>query len=82
MAEYRLFKRLTGEYHLEWVWDYDITDNRSRGPGYRIYHYDLLNVLGCVTKYTLDAMTDTELEEFVVGCAVLSMQPVPDVWRV
>lgn len=81
MADYNLFNRLAGEYNLEWVWDYDITDNRSRGPGYRIYHYDLRTVLSCVTKRTLNGMTNTELEEFVVRCAVLSMQPVPDVWR-
>lgn len=75
MANWKEFNRLAAEYNLEWVWDYDVTDKRGRGPGYRIYHYDLLTVLSHVTKDTLSAMTDTELEEFMVGCAVLSMGP-------
>ena len=88
MAKWDRLKGLLDRYNLTYVWDFDLNgDNKKvqgysiRGRGYPFLHYNK-EPLGLLPSHLLEKMTDTDLEEFVVGCAVLSMQPVPDVWRV
>lgn len=38
--------------------------------------------MGCLARKTMEDMTDTELEDFVVECWVLSMAEQKDVWQV
>ena len=77
MADWSEFKSLTEEYGLNWVWDYSVNDGHGTGPGYHVLHSSEYRPrLGCLTRKTMEDMTDTELEDFVVKCAVLSMGEV------
>lgn len=83
MADCSKFKSLTEEYGLDWVWDYSVNDGHGTGPGYLVLpSSEYWPPLGCLAGKTMEDMTDTELEDFVVQCAVLSMAGREDVWQV
>lgn len=72
------FDLLVKKYGLEKTWDCLVSDGWYKfGPGYQISHRGRhFPYLGCLTLKTIESMTDTKMEEFVVECAVLSMQLV------
>jgi hypothetical protein len=84
MASWDQLKEKLDRYNLTYVWDFDLHNDSKKVQGYRVYPNNYLRLsgslppVGSLPRSDLAALSDTGLEEFVVGCAVLSMQP----WRV
>ena len=85
MASWDRLRDFLDKYSLTYMWESDLNGDNKKVPGYAIQRrgylllYDTKKPLGLLPSHVLGEMTDTELEDFVVQCAVLSMEP--DIWQ-
>lgn len=88
MASWDQLKEQLNKYNLTYVWDFDLYGDFKKVPGYKIYPEGFTRLsgnlppVGLLPSSDLSTLTGGELEEFVVGCSVLSMYRPGDVWQV